>query len=75
MQRSGESLSKDERRNSSSCPMIWSLVYAGREDEIRNSASERADALLEELALVRKLSVSSFLEISALHMGKTTAPP
>ena len=55
-QRSGERLSKDERRNSSSCPMLWPLVYEGREDEIRTSAGERAASLLEELALVRKLS-------------------
>jgi len=32
-QLSGETLSKDERRNSSSCPMLWPLVYEGREDE------------------------------------------
>ena len=55
-QGSGERLSKDQRRNSSSCPMLWPLVYEGREDEIRRSAGERAASLLEELALVRKLS-------------------
>lgn len=55
-QRSGDSLSKDDRRNSSSCPMLWPLVYAGREDEIRRMAVDQAAALLDELHLVSNLS-------------------
>ena len=55
-QGSGESLSKDERRNSSSCPMLWPLGYEGKEEQIRQAAPERAAALLEELSLVTRLS-------------------
>lgn len=55
-QQSGDSLSKDDRRNSTSCPMLWPLVYEGREAEIRASAGAKADGLLEELKLVSTLS-------------------
>ena len=54
-QRSGADASGDARRNSSSCPMLWPLVYEGREDELR-ATGERAAGLLEELALVSNLT-------------------
>jgi hypothetical protein len=53
-QQSGEALSKDDRRNSSSCPMLWPLVYASRLDEIAKAPG--AEALLAELGLVSNLS-------------------
>jgi len=70
-QQSGERLEKDERRNSSSCPMLWPLVYAGREDEIRTSGGERAAALLEELTLVANLSARVAALFSATGMELT----
>ena len=42
-QRSGEQLQKDDRRNSSSCPMLWPLVYAGREKELRAAPGAEVD--------------------------------
>ena len=45
---------KDDRRNSSSCPMIWPLVYAERRAELEGSAAGRH--VLEELDLTTRLS-------------------
>lgn len=56
VQQSGDQLSKDNRRNSSSCPMLWPLVYEGREAEISRAAGEKAADLLEELELVGTIS-------------------
>ena len=75
-QGSGDRLSKDDRRNSSSCPMLWPLVYEGREAEIRASVGEeKAAALLGELALVTRLTervadlfTATGMELSSRHI-------
>ena len=54
-QSGGESLDKDNRRTSSSCPMLWPLVYRGREDELARLGHG------DELALVAN---SALAEIS-----------
>jgi hypothetical protein len=51
-QASGEQIHGDSRRTSSSCPMLWGFLYAGREDEVRAKRPE----LLEELALTDDIS-------------------
>jgi len=50
-QQAGDSLESDHR-NSSSCPMLWPLVYDGRRDAL----AARNPRLLEELDLVSRLS-------------------
>lgn len=54
VQQKGESLSKDDRRNSSSCPMLWPLVYASKMDALR--AAPNGENLITELELVSNLS-------------------
>ena len=51
-QQAGESLEGSDRRNSSSCPMLWPLVYANRRDAL----AARNPDLLAELDLVSKLT-------------------
>jgi len=46
-QASGAQLDGDTRRTSSSCPMLWGFLYAGREEEVRAKRPE----LMEELEL------------------------
>ena len=53
-QRSGESATGDDRRNSSSCPMLWPLAYAGRRAAIESASN--AAALVEELELVTSVT-------------------
>lgn len=55
-QGSGSDVAGDARRNSSSCPMLWPLAYASRIDQIKEKAGDRAADLLEELALVTRLT-------------------
>jgi len=52
-QASGERMDGDSRRTSSSCPMLWGFLYAGREDEVRAKRPE----LLEELGLTDDISM------------------
>ena len=51
-QGSGERLSKDDRRNSSSCPLLWPIVYADKREMLK----ARNPALVEELELVERLT-------------------
>ena len=59
-QQSGDSVegsaSTSGTRNSSSCPMLWPLVYASRVEELKNSGKPNAASLVEELALVGRLT-------------------
>ena len=45
---------KDDIRNSSSCPLLWPMVYAGRTHEV--AAAANGAALLEELSLATRIS-------------------
>ena len=55
-QRSGSNVEGSAKRNSSSCPMLWPLVYAGRIEELKKVGGERASILLAELSLVSRLT-------------------
>ena len=70
-QGSGSELTKDDRRNSSSCALLWPLVYAGRRDAL----AAANPALLAELDLVERLTervaelfTASGMELSAQYI-------
>ena len=53
-QQSGDELQKDDRRNSSSCPMLWPVAYASRLEQL--GAAPNGELLLAELQLVTTLT-------------------
>jgi len=62
----GDNLSEDDRRNSSSCPMIWPLVYGHRRDELASKP-----AALAELDLATKIAnrVAAMFAASGVEVG------
>lgn len=55
-QGTGSDATGGAQRNSSSCPMLWPLVYASRIEEVKKVGGERAERLIEELSLVSRLT-------------------
>lgn len=53
-QQSGDQLQKDDRRNSSSCPMLWPVAYASRLDQLKTAPG--GERLVAELELVSRLT-------------------
>ena len=72
-QGSGARLSKDERRNSSSCPLLWPIVYADK----REVLEARSPALLEELQLVERLTarVASLFTATGMELTANYIEP
>ncbi len=52
-QQSGDAV-KSDRRNSSSCPLLWPLMYAGKLEQLE--AHPQGPSLLEELKLVGRIT-------------------
>eukprot|EP00966_Prymnesium_polylepis_P046679 1082200-Prymnesium_polylepis.1 len=76
----GESLNvagtkKDDRRNSSSCPMIWPLVYASRRAELEGNPA--AAGIIDELDLTTNLSarVASMFAATGLDISADYIEP
>lgn len=72
-QASGERLDGDARRTSSSCPMLWPILYAGREDEIRESRPE----LMEELELTDEIArrIAAFFSQAGVQITREHIEP
>ena len=51
----GDDRAADKRRNSTSCPMLWPLVYGG--EDMRAKLAAAQPSLLDELKLVENISV------------------
>ena len=71
----GDDRAADKRRNSTSCPMLWPLVYGG--EHMRAKLAAAQPSLLDELKLVENIStrVASLFSAAGMPLSSLSIEP